>query len=146
MKIYIFSKIIGVSIEKPSFKWLHGTYATVYYKWFQFWAWLLSKHYPFYFLHFFVYVNLCAHFETQWLQLECLHLWQAGYSLTGSLHTSQGSIEMVAFCIGRLLVQSVVNKILCLVPPNPCECGQDQWDLTDLSPFCFKAKVYCQLF
>ena len=27
--------------------------------------------------------------------------------------------EMVAFCIGSLSIQSLVNRILCLVPPKP---------------------------
>ena len=66
------------------------------------------------------FVNLCAHLDIQLLYLECLLFVQAGYGPTGSLHTSLVSIEMVAFCIGSHSVQSVVKRILCLVPPDPC--------------------------
>ena len=45
-------------------------------------------------------VNLCAHLKLQHLQLNCLHLWQEGNSLTGSLHTSLVSIEIVVFALG----------------------------------------------
>ena len=66
------------------------------------------------------YVNLCAHLETQSLWLKCFDLWQAGYNPTGSLLISLGSIEIVAFCIGRIFVQRMVNRTLCLVPIDPC--------------------------
>ena len=38
-----------------------------------------------------------------------------------------------SFCIWNLSVRSVVNRILGLVPPNPCAIPQDQWDLLDLT-------------
>ena len=78
------------------------------------------------------------------------------HTYVGGLHCQQSdwlpsylpavSIKMVAFCIGSLLVQSVVNT----QNPGPCTtqlmciatvpCGQDQLDFTDLTLLCFKEK------
>ena len=92
------------------------------FKWFLFLLGMVV-HQPFsLFLRPFIlfYVNLCAHLETQSLWLKCFDLWQAGYNPTGSLLISLGSIEIVAFCIGRIFVQRMVNRTLCLVPIDPC--------------------------
>ena len=48
----------------------------------------------------------------------CLHLWQAGYSLTDSVQISHLSIAVVAFSIGNIF--SSEHRILGLVPLDPC--------------------------
>ena len=84
-------------------------------------------------------VTECAH-----LELECLHLWQAcriqpdwrpPYLL--------GEHWNGSFCIGSLSVQSVVNSILCLVPPDPCAMPQfyvvrTRGSHRPCTPVCFK--------
>ena len=35
-----------------------------------------------------------------------------------------GRIERVACCISSLSVQSIINRMLCLVPPDPCKMPQ----------------------
>ena len=44
--------------------------------------------------------------------------------LTGYLHTSLESLEVLVLALGAFSVQSVVNRILGLVPPDPCAMPQ----------------------
>ena len=75
-------------------------------------------------VHFLCSLKLYVYIWTSSSYSLSVHLCQAGCSLTGSLYTSLVSIEMAAFYIGSLSVQSLVNRILCLVPLDPCAMPQ----------------------
>ena len=101
-------------------------------------------HQPFFLRPFILfYVNLCAHLETQSLWLKCFDLWQAGYNPTGSLLISLGSIEIVAFCIGRIFFSAwfigpcalyLLTHVLC---NTTVPCGYEVYDLSDPTPLYF---------